>query len=58
MKDVKQLDEKKGRLKGLLDSKSRANCDTRHLSPADIRREQEIENLEGEIADLEKELRP
>ena len=57
MKDAKQeLAEKKERLRVLLESKSKASCDTRHLSPADIRREQEIEDLESEIADVEEKL--
>jgi hypothetical protein len=47
------LEAKKERLASLLESKSKANCDTRHLSPADIQREQEIEDLEDEIKALE-----
>jgi hypothetical protein len=49
-----ELQEKKSRLAELLESKSKANCDTRHLSASDVQREQEIEDLEGEIAELEK----
>lgn len=57
MKDTKQeLAEKKDKLKALLESKSKASCDTRHLSSADIKREQEIEDLESDIAALEKNL--
>ena len=49
-----ELQEKKSRLAELLESKSKASCDTRHLSASDVQREQEIEDLEGEIAELEK----
>ena len=48
------LEEKKAKLSQLLDSKSKANCDTRNLTAADIQREEEIEDLEEEIAKLEK----
>ena len=49
------LEEKKARLDSLKGSRSDAPCetDTRHLSEADIRREQEIEELEDEIKALE-----
>ena len=48
--------KKKARLQRLLDSRSESTCDTdtRHLSAADIRREQEIEDLEDEIKQLER----
>ena len=49
-----ELQEKKSRLAELLESKSKASCDTRHLSASDVQREQEIEDLEDEIAELEK----
>ena len=51
------LEQKRARLKKLLDSRSESTCDadTRHLSAADIRREQEIEDLEEEIKVLEKQ---
>ena len=51
------LEQKKERLQKLLDSRSKSACDTdtRHLSAADIRREQEIEELEDEIKALEKQ---
>ncbi|MBT3272916.1 MAG: hypothetical protein HN368_07170 [Spirochaetales bacterium] len=48
-----ELEKKKARLEELLVTRSEASCDTRHLSPADVQREQEIEDLEDEIAELE-----
>ena len=48
-----ELGKLKARLQELLDARSKASCDTRHLSPADVKREQEIEDLEEEIAELE-----
>jgi hypothetical protein len=48
------LAEKKARLSTLVEQRSKANCDTRHLSPADMKREQEIEELEEQIEELEK----
>ena len=48
-----ELEEKKARLQTLLESRSQANCDTRHLTAADVRREEEIEELEDEIQALE-----
>ena len=48
-----ELDVKKARLESLLESRSKASCDTRHLSAADMRREEEIEDLEDEIKALE-----
>lgn len=57
MEDLKEkLEAKREKLKALLESRSKANCDTRHLSAADIQREEEIEDLEDEIAVLEKKL--
>jgi|APSaa5957512622_1039677.scaffolds.fasta_scaffold344196_2 hypothetical protein len=57
MSDMEQtkseLEKKKARLEELLVTRSEASCDTRHLSPADVQREQEIEDLEDEIAELE-----
>ena len=50
------IEDKKGKLRTLLESKSKANCDTRHLSASDIQREEAIEDLEDEIAALEKKL--
>ena len=50
-----ELEKKKARLQQLIDSRSEAPCDTRHLSAADLKREQEIEDLEEEIADLQKQ---
>ena len=49
------LAERRARLKELLESRSQANCDTRHLSAADMKREEEIEELEEEISKLEKD---
>ncbi len=50
------LEEKRARLQKLVDSRSDSTCetDTRHLSPADVRREQEIDDLEAEIEQLEQ----
>ena len=58
MEELKwELEKKQSRLQKLLDAKSKANCDTRHLTAGDIQREEEIEDLETEIAELEKKLR-
>jgi hypothetical protein len=51
-----ELVQKKERLALLVEQRSKANCDTRHLSPADIKRETDIEELEEEILALEKKL--
>ncbi len=51
------LAKKKGLLQTLLAQKSQANCDTRHLSPADMKREQQIEELEEEIVELQRTLK-
>ena len=57
MENLKEkIEDRKEKLRTLLESKSKANCDTRHLSAADIQREEEIEDLEEEIAALEKKL--
>ena len=57
MENLKEkIKDRKEKLRTLLESKSKANCDTRHLSAADIQREEEIEDLEDEIAALEKKL--
>lgn len=57
MEDLKtELESKKEKLRTLLESKSKANCDTRNLSAADIQREEEIEELEEAITALEKKL--
>ena len=59
MEDTRsELDRKKSRLDALLDQRSKANCDTRHLSAADLKREQEIEDLEEEVRELQKKLPP
>lgn len=52
-----ELEENRAKLAQLLDNKSKANCDTRNLTAADIQREEEIEDLEEEIAKLEKNLK-
>ena len=49
------LEKMKEKLAGLLEARSAANCNTRHLSASDIMREEEIEELEEEIALLEKQ---
>ncbi len=57
MEDTRRkLEKKRGRLQKLLDARSKAPCDTRHLSAGDVQREQEIEDLESEIAALERKL--
>ncbi len=48
-----ELEAKKARLQTLLESRSKANCDTRNMTSADVRREEEIEELEDEIKALE-----
>ena len=53
-KELSELEQKRARLAVLVETRSKANCDTRHLSAADISREEEIEQLEDEIAKLEK----
>ena len=51
-----QLTKKQNRLKALLDARSEASCNTRNQSATDVQREAEIEELEEEIAALEKKL--
>jgi len=59
MEDIhRQIERKRDRLKLLLEQRSKANCDTRHLSPSDIKREEEIEELEEEIAEMEEKPAP
>jgi hypothetical protein len=48
------LSEKKTRLSVLVDQRSKANCDTRHLSPADMKHGQEMEDREEQIGELAK----
>jgi hypothetical protein len=48
-----ELEVKKARLEFLLESRSKASCDTRNLTAADMKREEEIEDLEDEIKALE-----
>lgn len=50
------LARKRERLAALLEQRSRANCDTRHLSPSDLKRETDIEDLEEQVQTLEKKL--
>ena len=49
-----ELQEKKDQLKTLIETRSKAGCDTRHLSASDIQREEEIEDLEEKIQELEQ----
>ena len=55
--DKWELEKKQKRLQVLLDTRTKANCDTRHLSATDIEREEEIEDLEAAIAALEQKLK-
>ena len=58
MDDTKyELEKKQVRLQKLLNARSEANCDTRNRTADDVKREQEIEDLESEIEALEKKLR-
>jgi hypothetical protein len=58
MNDTKyELEKKQVRLQKLLRARSDANCDTRNRTADDVKREQEIEDLETEIEALEKKLR-
>ena len=55
--DKWELEKKQKRLQVLLDTRTKANCDTRHLSATDMAREEEIEDLEAAIAALEQKLK-
>jgi two-component system cell cycle response regulator DivK len=57
MRDIKEeLAAKKERLKGLIKSRSKANCSSVVSSAMDVQRETEIEDLEEEIGELEKKV--
>jgi hypothetical protein len=58
MKGLKeQLEAKRVRLDRLVKARSQAYCATVLSNEADVQRETEIEELEEEIASLEKELK-
>ena len=52
----KELETKRTELEQLLEARNKANCDTRDLTAADIRREEQIEDLQERIQVLEKQL--
>ena len=60
MKAMKELqvtlEEKKRELEELLKSRSKANCIDVNSSPGSVTHQTKIEELEDEIADLEKKL--
>jgi len=49
------LEEKREQLRELIRSRSQANCSSKYSSEIDVRRESEIERLEEEIQELEKQ---
>ena len=51
-----QIERKRGRLESLRGARSKANCSAHSSSAADLRRQEEIEELEEEISKLEKRL--
>lgn len=58
MPDLKQeLKEKKRMLKELTAARTKATCASVVSSEMDVRRELEVEDLEGEIQKLEKKLK-
>ncbi len=57
MSDVKKdVEAKRRKLESLIDARNKANCDTRNRTQADIKREQTIEDLQDQIAVLERRL--
>ena len=50
------LEQKREKLKKLINSRSKANCSTKYSSKADVKREMEIEELEQEIKTLESKV--
>lgn len=50
------LETKKRELRILKESRPTANCSRGHSTEADVRREMEVEALEEEIRELEKQL--
>jgi hypothetical protein len=58
MGDVRaELEQKRTRLAGLKESRSKANCSTKYSSAAQMQRELEIEELEDEIKTLEQKVK-
>ena len=53
---IKELEEKKAQLQELNDRKSKANCVGEHSSGEDMNRMMLREELEEEIAELEKKV--
>ena len=54
MSDVhKEIEDKKRKLRALINARSAANCSTSHSSKEDVFRETEIEDLRDEIKALE-----
>ena len=53
---LKQIEEKKNRLKELKAVHSKAHCSSEHSSAADVNRELEREELEDAIKELEKQV--
>jgi hypothetical protein len=53
---IKELEEKKKRLRELKDTESSSHCVSVHGSSSYMRHEMEIEELEEEIQDLEKKV--
>ena len=51
-----ELAEKRQRLAGLKESRSKANCSTKYSSASQMQRELEIEELEEEIKRLEQKV--
>jgi hypothetical protein len=53
---AQQLEAKEQQLAQLKENQSKANCSSTYSSPADMRREMEIEELEDEIKALNKKI--
>jgi len=49
-----QINEKKAKLHELVKSRPKANCSDTYSSAIDVRREEQVEELEEEIAALRK----
>ena len=52
-----ELMESKKKLKELVASQSKANCSSKYSSGIDVRREEEIEEMEDKIKRLENQLK-
>ncbi len=52
-----ELKKKREKLEELIKARSKAYCSTVHSSKDDVIRETEIEDLEGEIRELEEKLK-